>query len=164
MPVHETLDHAHIFVGEFRLDVEAVVIDDGEHLVADGGELVLHRCADALDVCPDAPGVIAEPPHPPGCPLPKDADGDGISDADDRCRDEPAGSHPDPELPGCPLRDQDGDGVADAQDQCIAIPAVGAGEGRLTAMLRGVELFLRPPPGRGSYRPEPAPLPGTGRA
>ena len=79
--------------------------------------------ADALDVCPDAPGVIAEPPHPPGCPLPKDADGDGISDADDRCRDEPAGSHPDPELPGCPLRDLDSDGVLDPDDRCVGEPA-----------------------------------------
>jgi len=65
---------------------------------------------DALDGCPDQPGVTTNN----GCPVPApgDRDGDGVSDGTDACADQPgtllAG--------GCP--DADGDGIADASDAC----------------------------------------------
>ncbi|NUQ24212.1 MAG: OmpA family protein [Saprospiraceae bacterium] len=61
--------------------------------------------SDALDKCPNIPGVAALG----GCP---DADGDGIADADDKCPDQ-AGSKM---TNGCP--DTDGDGLADKDDDC----------------------------------------------
>jgi len=61
--------------------------------------------SDALDKCPNIPGVAALG----GCP---DADGDGIVDADDKCPDQ-AGSKM---TNGCP--DTDGDGLANADDGC----------------------------------------------
>lgn len=59
--------------------------------------------ADADDLCPDAPG----PKSTSGCP---DADGDGFVDSKDDCPQTPG------ELKGCP--DQDGDGISDKNDQC----------------------------------------------
>jgi outer membrane protein OmpA-like peptidoglycan-associated protein len=55
-----------------------------------------------------------------GCPLPKDADGDGVTDNLDRCPNTPAGTAVD--ATGCP-KDSDGDGVADASDRCPNTPA-----------------------------------------
>jgi len=52
-----------------------------------------------------------------GCPLPKDADADGVVDASDRCPGTPTGDAVD--ASGCTLpRDADGDGVPDAADRC----------------------------------------------
>jgi outer membrane protein OmpA-like peptidoglycan-associated protein len=55
-----------------------------------------------------------------GCSLPKDADGDGVTDNLDRCPNTPAGTPVDAN--GCP-RDSDGDGVTDLSDKCPNTPA-----------------------------------------
>ena len=60
---------------------------------------------DAIDKCPNTPGIAAFQ----GCP---DTDGDGIEDSADDCPEE-AGSA---DLNGCP--DADGDGIADKDDKC----------------------------------------------
>jgi outer membrane protein OmpA-like peptidoglycan-associated protein len=67
---------------------------------------------DALDKCPDTPGV-----PPTGCP--GDIDHDGIPDNLDKCPDTP-GIAPD----GCPPGDKDGDGITDDKDKCPTVPGV----------------------------------------
>ncbi len=103
---------------------------------------------DALDACPELPGL----PELDGCPRPEaiaqraDSDGDGIPDIDDRCPLEPGLLKwqgcldsdadglidPDDRCPnlagiaafgGCPYKpnDADGDGVPDELDYCVYI-------------------------------------------
>jgi OOP family OmpA-OmpF porin len=54
------------------------------------------------------------------CPMPKDSDGDGVTDDKDECQTTPAGRKVDAK--GCEL-DGDKDGVVDALDQCPTTPA-----------------------------------------
>lgn len=71
--------------------------------------------ADAVDQCPDDPGIKAD-----GCP---DTDGDGLSDRVDKCP-TVAAKTPD----GCPP-DADGDGVFDPDDLCPKTPGTAALKG-----------------------------------
>jgi outer membrane protein OmpA-like peptidoglycan-associated protein len=77
------------------------------------------RIVDALDACPDVPGVKSDDPKKNGCP--PDADGDGILDVEDACRDVPGVRDPDPKKNGCPP-DTDGDGILDDVDACPKLP------------------------------------------
>jgi outer membrane protein OmpA-like peptidoglycan-associated protein len=72
----------------------------------------------SLDQCPNTPPGEAVDAN--GCSLPKDADGDGVTDTLDRCPDTPAGTPVD--ATGCP-KDSDGDGVTDLSDKCPNTPA-----------------------------------------
>lgn len=73
---------------------------------------------DAVDACPDTPGVASDDPKKNGCPKPKDRDGDGIVDDDDACPDEAGVKSDDPKLNGCPERDRDHDKILDKDDAC----------------------------------------------
>ncbi len=86
--------------GQASINVEAVQSGDRD------GDTI----PDALDGCPDQPGLTTNN----GCPIPTtgDRDGDGVSDSSDLCPDQ-AGTLV---AQGCP--DADGDGVADASDAC----------------------------------------------
>ncbi len=75
---------------------------------------------DAVDACPDQPGVRSDDPTKNGCPL-EDKDGDGIVDKDDACVDLPGIKTEDPKTNGCPA-DKDGDGVYDQVDACVDTP------------------------------------------
>ncbi len=66
---------------------------------------------DALDACPDKPGV-----PPTGCP--PDSDGDGVDDLADACPTVAGIPTEDPATNGCPDRDRDGDGVPNDVDAC----------------------------------------------
>ncbi|MBK7248129.1 MAG: OmpA family protein [Flavobacteriales bacterium] len=90
----------------------------------DGVSLTLHPeddrdhdgVPDAVDRCPDVPGIEALG----GCP---DADGDGVADSMDACPDV-AGPV---EMHGCP--DTDGDGIADNLDRCPTVKGVASMQG-----------------------------------
>ena len=69
---------------------------------------------DAVDACPDVPGVKTDDPKTNGCP--PDRDGDGILDAVDACPDLKGMKTEDPKTNGCP--DTDGDGILDPEDAC----------------------------------------------
>jgi outer membrane protein OmpA-like peptidoglycan-associated protein len=74
--------------------------------------------ADAMDACPDEPGVKTDDPATNGCPPPPpDRDGDGILDRDDACPDLKGVKSDDPTQNGCPP-DTDGDGIRDDVDAC----------------------------------------------
>jgi OOP family OmpA-OmpF porin len=73
---------------------------------------------DEADACADTPA--REQVDAKGCPLPKDADGDGVVDPSDACADTPKGTEVNEK--GCPL-DSDGDGVNDDADACADTPA-----------------------------------------
>jgi outer membrane protein OmpA-like peptidoglycan-associated protein len=78
---------------------------------------------DAVDACPDTPGVKDDDPKKNGCP--KDRDGDGIIDDNDACPDEPGVESKDPKLNGCPLpKDRDHDTILDDDDACPDEPGV----------------------------------------
>jgi OmpA-OmpF porin, OOP family len=80
---------------------------------------------DAVDACPDVPGVKTDDPSTNGCPPPKDRDKDGILDAEDACPDDPGVRTDDPKTNGCPKpKDRDQDGVLDADDACPDDPGV----------------------------------------
>ena len=54
-----------------------------------------------------------------GCPLPKDADSDGILDVEDACPNEPGVKTGDPKTNGCPPpKDKDQDTIPDDVDAC----------------------------------------------
>jgi OOP family OmpA-OmpF porin len=72
---------------------------------------------DEADACPDTPA--GERVDAKGCPLPKDADGDGVADPTDACPDTPKGTKVDAK--GCPP-DSDADGVTDDVDACADTP------------------------------------------
>jgi OOP family OmpA-OmpF porin len=72
---------------------------------------------DEADACPDTPA--GERVDAKGCPLPKDADGDGVVDPSDKCPDTPKGTKVD--ATGC-APDSDGDGVTDDVDACADTP------------------------------------------
>jgi hypothetical protein len=73
---------------------------------------------DALDACPDEPGVPTNDPKTNGCPPPmKDRDGDRIPDDEDACPDVKGAPDPVRALHGCPP-DRDNDGIPDAEDAC----------------------------------------------
>ena len=74
-----------------------------------------------------ADGSLSDAVDARGCPLPKDADSDGVVDARDRCASTPAGSRVDTN--GCPV-DSDGDGVLDAVDECASTPSGTRVDGR----------------------------------
>ena len=78
---------------------------------------------DALDACPDLPGIQSEEVGKNGCPTPKDRDGDGIADPQDACPDVPGIQSADAARNGCPS-DKDGDGILDIKDACPEIPGV----------------------------------------
>ncbi|MBM3130701.1 MAG: hypothetical protein FJ009_18990 [Chloroflexi bacterium] len=86
------------------INIEAVAGNDRDH---DG-------VPDALDGCPDQPGLTTNN----GCPAPMtgDRDGDGVPDNADTCPDQPGTLLAN----GCP--DSDGDGIADASDACPREP------------------------------------------
>ncbi|MEW5717182.1 MAG: thrombospondin type 3 repeat-containing protein [Chloroflexota bacterium] len=90
--------------GQASINVEAVASGDRDN----------DNVPDALDGCPDQPGLTTNN----GCPAPAtgDRDGDGVPDSSDACADQPgtllAG--------GCP--DADGDGVRDSTDACPREP------------------------------------------
>ena len=86
--------------GQGSINVEAVQSGDRD---GDG-------VPDALDGCPDQPGLATNN----GCPVPTtgDRDGDGVPDATDVCPDQPGTT----QTQGCP--DADGDGVRDGVDAC----------------------------------------------
>lgn len=113
---------------KFLLDVKEDTVEDRDK---DG-------VSDALDQCPDTPGVAAfngcpdtdndgladkddDCPTVPGlrpfngCP---DTDRDGIQDSKDDCPTEagPASNN------GCPLNDKDQDGILDENDRCPDVP------------------------------------------
>lgn len=74
---------------------------------------------DAVDACPDTPGLKNDDPEKNGCPPPKDRDDDGILDKDDACPDEAGQASDDPKKHGCPKpKDRDDDGIIDDQDAC----------------------------------------------
>ena len=80
---------------------------------------------DAIDACPNEPGLRSEDPKKNGCPKPRDSDGDGIVDQTDACPAEPGLASDVPEKNGCPLPpDRDRDGIVDAQDACPEEPGV----------------------------------------
>lgn len=83
---------------------EPVVVIDPDR---DGDGIV-----DAMDDCPDTPGL----PALKGCP---DRDGDGIMDKADNCPDVAGVA----ENQGCPA-DADKDGVADTDDACPDVPGL----------------------------------------
>jgi hypothetical protein len=106
--------------GQASINVEAV----------QGGDRDNDNVPDALDGCPDQPGLTTNN----GCPIPttSDRDGDGVPDSSDLCPGQ-AGTLL---AQGCP--DADGDGVADASDACPrevgtaernGCPASGDGDG-----------------------------------
>jgi hypothetical protein len=66
---------------------------------------------DALDACPDEPGVA-----PTGCP--PDTDGDGVDDLRDACPTAFGVHTEDPATNGCPDRDRDQDGIPNDVDAC----------------------------------------------
>lgn len=70
---------------------------------------------DAVDACPDVPGVASSDPKRHGCP--RDRDGDGIIDDEDACPDTQGVASNDPAKNGCPP-DRDGDGIIDDEDAC----------------------------------------------
>ena len=84
--------------------------------------------ADAIDACPDVPGVAHDDPKRNGCP--SDRDDDGIADLQDACPDVPGVSHDDPKRNGCPS-DRDDDGVADAQDACPDVAGIESDDPKL---------------------------------
>ncbi len=90
--------------GRASINVQAVQSGDRD------GDTML----DALDGCPDQPGLTTNN----GCPEPgrNDRDGDGAADITDQCPDQ-AGTLL---AQGCP--DADGDGIADASDACPGQP------------------------------------------
>lgn len=94
---------------------------------------------DAIDACPDRPGIVSfkgcpdsdgdgiEDPRDQcpylagvakyqGCPIP-DSDMDGINDEEDSCATVPGFLR----YEGCPIPDRDGDGVNDEDDQCVDV-------------------------------------------
>jgi outer membrane protein OmpA-like peptidoglycan-associated protein len=80
---------------------------------------------DALDACPDVPGVASNEPGKNGCPVPKDTDGDSFVDPVDACPTVAGVGSPDPAKNGCPPpKDTDGDGEIDEQDACVEIPGI----------------------------------------
>jgi outer membrane protein OmpA-like peptidoglycan-associated protein len=76
---------------------------------------------DALDACPEIPGVPDPDPRKHGCPVPPDRDGDGIPDAVDACPELKGVADPEPRWNGCPP-DRDHDGIADVDDACPDLP------------------------------------------
>lgn len=86
--------------GNAEINVQAVTSGDRDN---DG-------TPDAIDGCPDQPGISTNN----GCPAPiaGDRDGDGVPDVSDACADQPGTTSAE----GCP--DADGDGVRDAIDNC----------------------------------------------
>ena len=84
---------------------------------------------DAVDACPDVPGLASEDPAMHGCPLLPppvlDRDKDGIVDGVDACPDVPGVASEDPSKHGCPPpTDRDGDGIFDDVDACPDVPGV----------------------------------------
>ena len=73
---------------------------------------------DAVDRCPDTPGLAALQ----GCP---DRDGDGIADIDDKCPDVFGTAR----YQGCPIPDTDGDGINDELDKCPTVPGIARYQG-----------------------------------
>ncbi|MBI5301090.1 MAG: Ig-like domain-containing protein [Chloroflexi bacterium] len=90
--------------GQASINVQAVQSGDRDN------DSVL----DALDGCPDQPGLTTNN----GCPMPTtgDRDGDGVSDSADVCPDQPGTT-----LAGGCL-DDDGDGIRDGVDACPREP------------------------------------------
>lgn len=90
--------------GQASINIEAVTSGDRD------GDSV----PDALDGCPDQPGLTTNN----GCPTPTtgDRDGDGVNDSADACPDQPGTLL----ASGCP--DADGDGVRDSVDACPREP------------------------------------------
>jgi hypothetical protein len=88
------------------LNVEAVQSSDRDN----------DRTPDAMDGCPDQPGLTTNN----GCPVPStnDRDGDGVLDSSDACPDQLGSTLAD----GCP--DVDGDGVRDSGDACPREPGL----------------------------------------
>ncbi len=86
--------------GNAEINVQAVASGDRDN---DG-------TPDAIDGCPDQPGISTNN----GCPAPiaGDRDGDGVPDSSDKCADQPGTTLAE----GCP--DADGDSIADARDAC----------------------------------------------
>lgn len=90
--------------GQASINVEAVQSGDRDN----------DSMPDALDGCPDQPGLTTNN----GCPTPTtgDRDGDGVPDSSDACADQPGSLLAN----GCP--DADGDGIRDSVDACPREP------------------------------------------
>lgn len=74
---------------------------------------------DAVDACPNVPGVANADAQQHGCPPPPDSDNDGIVDRDDACPQVAGPASTDPARHGCPLPpDADRDGIPDSEDAC----------------------------------------------
>lgn len=81
------------------------------------------RIEDALDACPDRPGIASVDPGLHGCPIPPDRDRDQIIDDDDACPDQPGPRSSVRAKNGCPLPpDRDRDQITDSDDACPADP------------------------------------------
>lgn len=108
--------------------------------------------ADAIDACPNEPGVASDDRETNGCPDKDgdgvfdkqdacvdvaglktadastngcpDSDGDGIFDQSDACPDAAGPTSEDPKRNGCPVNDKDGDGVWDEDDACPELAGV----------------------------------------
>jgi len=70
------------------------------------------------DLCANTP--LGDAVDVNGCSLPKDADGDGVTNDKDKCPNTPAGTKVD--VNGCAFGDADKDGVKDNMDKCPNTP------------------------------------------
>jgi outer membrane protein OmpA-like peptidoglycan-associated protein len=80
----------------------------------------LDGIVDAVDQCPDTPGVAKYN----GCPVP-DTDKDGINDDEDQCVTVPGLA----KYRGCPIPDTDSDGINDEEDRCPTVAGVARYQG-----------------------------------
>lgn len=103
-----------VFQFAYTPEIEAAPEDrDGDKIV------------DAMDACPDVPGIKTDDPKTNGCPPPpSDKDKDGILDKDDACPEVAGKPSTDPKRHGCPDQDSDGDGILDPVDACPTVKGV----------------------------------------
>jgi len=88
--------------------------------VAGGADKDKDGFPDAVDKCPDVPGIIKSG-IATGCP---DRDKDGVADKYDLCPDEGEDTDGYVDWDGCPDPDNDDDGVPDVSDECDGEPEV----------------------------------------
>lgn len=119
------LNHAH--TAAFRIEARRIGVFD-KQITPTRSHVLDTRISAGVQIAFSGHGDDLPPPPPPPV-LPKDSDGDGVTDNLDRCPDTPHGVKVD--AAGCPLppppppalpKDSDHDGVLDSADHCPDTP------------------------------------------